>query len=1017
MKVMINVLFCDLTECVIWSNHFRLKRSVVMSYPDQSNMCSWLAVNHVASSLRRVNPRNFDADRHTIGTAAARQLCHGGNKSASFYEVLSQGGNTENEHLSVPTLGRVYMDFDVGQFRTTPSPETKRYFFEMCERNAKTVLYSEKEANPQMGDFEIRWLESSGVVMNKSGEAFYKVSYHAKVDGFKTDLSSMKNLVLNYQHLLQGTPSFHPDIKVYGGTQKFRAPLCSKGSRGRDTVIDTRLLMPLGDPEFGSVQMGMDINTMLQWVRSHYHKYTVQGYAEQLPFMAFGRRTVDVPLSLNNAQDVSGNEGGNSPSAVVQDSTGRVSEVDRLPENLNPSWEKICGMLRAAGFVNPVKKNAFWAVGTNNLYMGFKSDNEQACPVCHGVHDSENCYSVVISATRGVRVMRHSQHCSVMNLIGSRFLGVFFREFVDGDSFNHMHVARMLSERLPPYVYYVEDKRFYFWEGAYWRPISEIQAVGLVIQELEKEMKSPVSLLKLWFSVYEELGAMDEQQTKRLEFLKDKVCKFSALIGSVGYAPAIVRMLAHLRQKCDDDMVPFTEEYGTPFFDRRKELLHFTNGVVDLSDEVFSIDEPFALRPSHPWHFNSKTVGFPYSELYNPEKMAYLEHVMALLLPDEGARRMLQMYAGSCLDGFNDIKKFCVLTDRDDKEALMGNNGKTLFLSFLRHVLGDYGDVANKNIFVSEQKTDSSAAAPSVVKLKGKRMVTVDEPKATTFVAQEQLKTYTDGQNAHIAARGLYRDESIMSWQAKIFFACNAMQFPNFDTMDEAFTNRMMVIGFENVFTLDEVALQREDDRVTRREPFSMRRVYRADPRLAEKLFGEYKLEFVHWLMRGYKMRKLDPGAFAPNRMPVKVKEFTDQLILRKSLIYEFLTTRLRPDPNLEPPAASEREILRCSVNLASITQQWLEYVGRRATKVTSLSYVKKMVVRYLSMMGARNALVDRTTNTHDLSKPPEILIVRGFRLLTAEDLASGEDFREKRRRIDDTAAGESNRSGAFAFS
>lgn len=978
-------------------------------------MSSWVAVNNLHTSTKRLNLRNFEKDREFITTQASRQLSAGGVKAASFYEVLTRGDpHTPSVVATLPTLGRMYMDFDVGKFPSEPDPSVKQDFFRKCKQNAEILIQAEKCVNPAIPEYRIMWLESCGWLKSNATDSpsVYKVSYHAKVDGFRLSLLSMNNLLQNHKHLMVGPEQFKPDDKVYATAQKFRAPLCCKGSRGRDAYFDTRMLLPVGDPDFPTSFGGSsDMQRLFVWSLRRFHQYTIQAHVSYLPTVSVPRRLMGVSSS-----DVSSGPAPPPPTTADDDEDG-----DSLTDG--PDWKTIADVLVVAGFDNPYKRGFDWVKRNGKLYLQFQADNQHDCPICGGSHDSDNCYTVVISVGYGVQVMRHSQNCKVRNLVSSQYMGKYFGNFLEpqkheSNSFAPGMVAQMVLGALPPLVYYVEEKKYYVWQECYWRPSTEVDLSGMVTGVFTKETSYTLEVMKKYQRLFEQLPWLSEKEKARLEFLNERVQKFAGIVLSMDYVRGIARWMQLLPwlHKHDDDLTPFCEEIGTYYFDRRKELLHFQNGVIDLSSNFSDLDEPYSLVPSHPWHFNSKTVNFCYSESYNPEKMAYLEHVMRLLMPDEGARHMLQMYAGSCLDGFNDIKKFCVLTDRDDKEALSGNNGKTLFLSLLRNVLGDYGDVANKNVFVSEQKSDSSAAAPSIVKLKGKRMVTVDEPKATTYVAQEQLKTYTDGMNAHVAARGLYQSESVMSWQAKIFFACNSMQFPNFDTMDEAFTNRMMVIPFENVFTLDESALAKEEQRVTRLEPFSVRRVHKADPQLADKLLSEYRLEFMHWLLRGYKMRKLDPQAFSPNQMPNKVKEFTDQLILRKSLIYEFLLTRLRKDPDLEAPASSEREILRNSVNLASISQSWVQYLGgKRVTRVTSVAYVKKMVQRFLSMSGQGNALVDRTTNTHDLNKPPEVVVVRGYRLLSAEDLASGEDFREKRRRLMTDFASDNDQPGPGA--
>lgn len=163
----------------------------------------------------------------------------------------------------------------------------------------------------------------------------------------------------------------------------------------------------------------------------------------------------------------------------------------------------------------------------------------------------------------------------------------------------------------------------------------------------------------------------------------------------------------------------------------------------------------------------------------------------------------IQRAAGYCLTG--DTREQCLFLCHG-----LGMNGKSVFLSVLMKLLGDYADNASFETFDADRRNESSN---DLAKLRGKRLVTVIETEQGKRLAEARVKAVT-GQDT-ISCRFLYGEYFTYRPAFKIWLAMNHL--PVIRGTDKGIWRRIRLIPFSQDFedrqdkTL-ETALEQELD-------------------------------------------------------------------------------------------------------------------------------------------------------------------------------------------------------------
>ena len=164
-------------------------------------------------------------------------------------------------------------------------------------------------------------------------------------------------------------------------------------------------------------------------------------------------------------------------------------------------------------------------------------------------------------------------------------------------------------------------------------------------------------------------------------------------------------------------------------------LLNCSNGTLDLRTK--------ALGPHDPRDRITKVT----RGAYRPEQTddAWTEFLNTVL-PDEQVRGYFQRLIGLSLLGKVVEHIFTIATGT-------GANGKGTAYNAILHALGDYGHVAESDLFM-QAKSNPNAAAPAQMGLRGKRLIVVSETEREHRLAVALMKNLTGGDP--ITARPLY---------------------------------------------------------------------------------------------------------------------------------------------------------------------------------------------------------------------------------------------------------------------
>lgn len=211
-------------------------------------------------------------------------------------------------------------------------------------------------------------------------------------------------------------------------------------------------------------------------------------------------------------------------------------------------------------------------------------------------------------------------------------------------------------------------------------------------------------------------------------------------------------------------------------------LLNLRNGTYDLAVE--------AKRNHQRTDMLTKVCPVDYDQdAEAPLWHAFLERI----LPDEAVRRYIRQLVGYSLTAKTGEQILPILYGS-------GANGKTTFLETIRHMLGDYGQVAPASVFMDQKE----GIPNDIARLRGARFVMVSEIGAGKRLNEALVKRLTGGDT--LTARFLRAEFFEFKPQFKAWLATNHK--PEIRGTDEAIWRRLRLIPFTVTIPEDE----RDDD-------------------------------------------------------------------------------------------------------------------------------------------------------------------------------------------------------------
>jgi P4 family phage/plasmid primase-like protien len=233
----------------------------------------------------------------------------------------------------------------------------------------------------------------------------------------------------------------------------------------------------------------------------------------------------------------------------------------------------------------------------------------------------------------------------------------------------------------------------------------------------------------------------------------------------------------------------FLDEQLALKLDENKNLIAFENGVFDVSTMEFRDG-----KPEDYISFSTKITYDPDRHYSSYECWAELDKFLRSILPNENVRRYFLRHLSTCLSGHNEAQKFHILTGS-------GSNGKSMLMNLMATAFGDYCCKAPISL-LTQQRNKSAAAAPELVRMKGRRFVSMQEPDEQVPLNSGLMKELASCEK--ITARDLYAGSKQMidfDIQARFHLACN--EKPKVNTTDGGTWRRLIVIDFPMKFVAE----------------------------------------------------------------------------------------------------------------------------------------------------------------------------------------------------------------------
>jgi P4 family phage/plasmid primase-like protien len=306
----------------------------------------------------------------------------------------------------------------------------------------------------------------------------------------------------------------------------------------------------------------------------------------------------------------------------------------------------------------------------------------------------------------------------------------------------------------------------------------------------------------------------------------------------------------------------FLDEEFANKVDENKNLIAFSNGVFDTLTFEFRDGKPedyISFCTNLEFHPDRPHESYPCWQELNK----FIQDV----LPDPDVREYFLAYLATSLSGCNEAQKFHILTGT-------GSNGKSMLMNLMSTAMGDYACKAPISL-LTQARNKSAAAAPELVRMKGRRFVTMQEPDEQVPLNTGLMKELASSEK--ITARDLYAGSKQMldfDLQARFNLACN--EKPKINTQDGGTWRRLVVVNFVSKFVAD--------PRLPHEKPIDESFVQKSQSKEWAEAFLSY---LVHLYIKGKGYRKLVP--------PEKVMEYTSEYKEDSDVIAKFIREKIHP--------------------------------------------------------------------------------------------------------------------------
>ena len=415
-----------------------------------------------------------------------------------------------------------------------------------------------------------------------------------------------------------------------------------------------------------------------------------------------------------------------------------------------------------------------------NLVIDIKTENniefilikERHCPFYNCEHKRKQYYLYLEynKLTYNCKLRCYNSECKGKSIKVKTKMDVFLTNNINliKKSINggHFSIAKLISI-IYPNKYRIDNlkhKTWYEFDGTRWIA----QSCGLYIMLSEELPKYYLKYLNLIVS-----DGTDENEKDENENDKKRIYTLIKNLETTAFKKNILEELANIYYNIDPDF------YNK--LDSNPMLIGFNNGIYDLSK--------FEFREGKYDDYLTLTTGYDYIEYTNDDpKINEIMTFLSQIITDNDIKQYLLLVLGKSLSGLLD-DKFFVWT------GITGANGKSTLINFLEMALGGYSTSIDISL-LTQKRTASSNATPDLVRLRGKRFFSLQEPEHNDVLRTGLLKQLTGGDN--IIARELFKSPITFKLQGTMVLCCNDL--PSIASNDGGTWRRLRVIEFNSRF-------------------------------------------------------------------------------------------------------------------------------------------------------------------------------------------------------------------------
>jgi len=283
----------------------------------------------------------------------------------------------------------------------------------------------------------------------------------------------------------------------------------------------------------------------------------------------------------------------------------------------------------------------------------------------------------------------------------------------------------------------------------------------------------------------------------------DRVTNESTVFNQIAIQLRRTTHKQNIMKECKDE---FRDEYLLEKLDSDPYKLAFNNGIYDFKGNPYEVQELHnnsyknvtkykgIFRAGCPEDYISISTKQDYIKIdYNNEEhveiVREINSFMEQLFVDKNLRRYMWEHLATGVIGTNSNQTFNIYNGN-------GSNGKSVLVTFMKKVLGDYADIAVPITLIMGARTNIGVASPEIANLKGIRFACMQESTKGDRINDGVMKQLT-GKDP-LTGRKLFHDPITFYPQFTLVCCLNTM--PTITSNDGGTWRRIRKVDFESKF-------------------------------------------------------------------------------------------------------------------------------------------------------------------------------------------------------------------------